>query len=470
MTPAETVNSVIQASRAAFAKNPNPSLGYRKDRLRALADITLQNRQRIRDALRADYVRHPDPLTDFVEVAAVPARCHQAITELENWTRPDPRPLDTAMFGTANAWMEWQPKGVVGNIVPWNFPFELGLSPLAEVLAAGNRAVIKPSELAPASADLLAEMIATAFDKDEVTAVLGGPDVAEAFAAAPWDHLLFTGSTENGRRVMALAAPNLTPLTLELGGKCPAVIGTGGISRRTLEAVLGLKLAKAGQICVSADYILVPRTEMASLINDICAYADEFLADFSRGSSITGIISERHFDRLISLLKDAEAHGAQIIALDDADDDRANRLMPLRLIVDPPENARVLTEEVFGPILPIVPYDGIDDAIARINAAGSPLGIYVFSDDQAEIDAVISRTRSGGVTVNGAALHSASPNLGFGGVGASGFGRHHGIEGFRSFSNHRAVLVRGPEDATHLIFPPYGPDKFAAAEAAFAGL
>lgn len=469
MAQPDTVNRALEACRAAFLKSPNPSLDHRKERLRALADMTVRNRQRIRDALRADYVHHPDTLSDFVEVAAVPARCHQAIDQLEIWAAPEPRPLDTAMFGAAKAWMEWQPKGVIGNIVPWNFPFELGLSPLAEILAAGNRAVIKPSELAPASADLLAEMIAETFDADEVTAVLGGPDIAEAFAAAPWDHLLFTGSTENGRRVMALAAPNLTPLTLELGGKCPVVIGSGGVNRRTIQAVLGLKLAKAGQICVTADHILVPRARIGEMVDAIRAYAAEELSGFSRGDSVTGIISERHFDRVAALVEDAQALGAEIVALDDAPDDRATRRMPLRLIIDPPATARVRTEEVFGPILPILPHDGIDDAIRQINAGGSPLGIYIFSDDQAEIDAVIARTRSGGVTVNGAALHSASPNLGFGGVGASGFGRHHGIEGFRSFSNHRAMLVRGPEDATDLIFPPYGPTEAAVADAAFAG-
>lgn len=469
MAANEQVLAALSACRAAFATNPSPSLDHRRDRLRALADATIRHRQRIRDALRSDYVHHPETLSDLVEIAAVPARCHQAIEQLETWTAPDNRPLDPAMFGTANAYMAWQPKGVVGNIVPWNFPFELGLSPLAEMLAAGNRAVIKPSELAPACAEVLAEMLAETFDADEVTAVLGGPDVAEAFAAAPWDHLLFTGSTAVGKRVMALAAPNLTPLTLELGGKCPAIIGAGGLDRRTIESILGLKLAKAGQICVTVDHVLVPRDHLDELVAMMRDYFATTLPGFSRGASVTGIISDRHFDRVAALLEDARALGATIVELEEAGtDDRAGRRMPLRLVVDPPAQARVRHEEVFGPILPILPYDGIDDAIATVNAGGTPLGVYIYGDDQAEIDAVIARTRSGGVTVNGAALHSASPNLGFGGVGASGFGRHHGIEGFRSFSNHRAILIRGPKDATDIIFPPYGPEKQAAADAAFA--
>lgn len=469
MAETDKVTTALEACRAAFLRAPLTQLADRKDRLRALAAVTIANRQKIRDALRADYVHHPDALSDIVECAAVPARCHQAIEQLDNWAAPEERPLDANVFGTARAYMAWQAKGVVGNIVPWNFPFELGLSPLAEILAAGNRAVIKPSELAPACADLLAEMIAATFDADEVTTVIGGPDVAEAFAAAPWDHLLFTGSTANGRRVMALAAPNLTPLTLELGGKCPVVIGSGGLSRRTIESILGLKLAKAGQICVTADHVLVPRDRMDELVAAMRAYSAEVTPGFSRSPSVTGIISDRHFDRVAGLVEDARAKGATIVDLeDDAADDRPGRRMPLRLVVDPPVGARVRDEEIFGPVLPVLPYDGIDEAIAIINAGDSPLGIYVFSEDQAEIDAVIARTRSGGVTINGAALHSASPNLGFGGVGASGFGRHHGIEGFRGFSNHRAILVRGPVDATDIIFPPYGADKQAAADMAFA--
>ena len=468
MEPNQAVESALSKCRAGFARDPNPALATRKEHIRALADVTIRHRHQIRDALRTDYRRHPDTLSDIVECSAVVARCEQAIANLDAWAAPEPRELDAATFGEARAWMAWQPKGVVGNMVPWNFPFELGLSPVAEMLGAGNRVVIKPSEMAPACADLLSEMIAAAFDPDQVTTVLGGADVAEAFAAAPWDHLMYTGSTEVGRRVMALAAPNLTPLTLELGGKCPIVIGSNGLQPRTMQSIVGLKLAKSGQICVTVDYLLVPRGEVARLKSMLLEYCAQTLKGFSTGDSATGIISERHFARLRAIVDDAAQRGAEVVMLEPgAQDDPESRVMPLRLLIDPPPGSRAREEEVFGPLLPVIPYDSFDEAIAHINAGGSPLGVNIFSDDQQEIDALIARTRSGGVTVNGASLHSASPNLGFGGIGESGFGRHHGVEGFQEFSNRRAIFVRGPEDATDIIFPPYGPDKAAIAQMAF---
>lgn len=471
MEARQIVDAALASCRANFAANPAPSLDWRKERIRALADVTLRHRMKIRDALIADYARHPVTLSDMVECAAVAARCQQAVDNLEVWSAPEPRPLESTTFGEGRAWMEWQPKGVVGNMVPWNFPFELGLSPVAEMLAAGNRVMIKPSDLAPASANLLAEMMASTFDSGEVTAVVGGSDVAEAFASAKLNHLMYTGSTHIGRRVMALAAPNLTPLTLELGGKCPVIVGVNGLTERAIESILGLKLAKAGQICVTVDHVLVPRDKVRKLVELLREYSANKLPGFSRGESATGIISPRHFERLRALVAEAERSGAEVVLIEeDGADDAVNRTMPLRLIVDPPEGTQARDEEIFGPILPIIPYDGIDDALAKINAGGTPLGISIFSDDQAEIDKAITHTRSGGFSVNGASLHAASPNLGFGGIGESGFGRHHGIEGFQEFSNPRAMFVRGPVDAANTIFPPYGPEKAAIAEAAFEGI
>lgn len=471
MNAEQLVNDALMHCRANFAANPAPSLEWRKERIRALADMTLRNRMKIREALSADYSKHPVTLSDMVECSAVVARCQQAIDNLEEWVAPEPRLLDANIFGEAKAWMEWQPKGVTGNMVPWNFPFELGLSPVAEMLAAGNRVMIKPSELAPACAELLMELIAETFDSCEVTSIVGGPDVAEAFASAKLDHLMYTGSTSVGRRVMALAAPNLTPLTLELGGKCPVIIGTNGLERRTLESIVGLKLAKAGQICVTVDHVLVPRDQTSQLVEMLRAYCAEMLPSFSQSESVTGIISRKHYDRLQALIAEAAEAGAEVIVLEEGGvDDPDVRTMPLRLIIDPPKGTQARDDEIFGPVLPIIPYDGIDDAIAKINAGGSPLGVSIFTDDQAEIDAAIARTRSGGFSVNGASLHAASPNLGFGGVGESGFGRHHGVEGFKEFSNRRAIFVRGPSDAADIIFPPYGPEKAAIAEAAFAGV
>ena len=460
------LRDALTLQKQAVRRAPNPSLADRTAHLQALIAMMAANRQKIRAALLSDFASHPAQFTDVIEVASVMGRAQMSIDSLPRWMEPEMR--DTAeIFGDCRAYMQPQPKGVIGNIVPWNLPFELGCGPLTEMLAAGNRVILKPSEYTPACADLLEEMIAATFDRDHVTVAVGGVDLARAFTEMPWDHLLYTGSTPVGRKVMAAAALNLVPVTLELGGKCPTVVTPSGMTARTLQSILGMKLVKNGQVCVSVDHVLVPRAQL----EDFVALAQEQyrggLSGHSRSDDCTGIITERHLDRIIGLIDEAKARGARVLPLDDGGIDRTRRSVPLTLVVDPSHDLAVMTDEIFGPVLPVIPYDDIDQAIGWVNGLERPLCINIYSDDQDEIDKVVGNTFSGGVTVNGAALSGACTSLGFGGIDQSGMGRHHGIEGFREFSNNRAIFVRGKNDATTGIFPPFGAETSAMVAAVF---
>jgi coniferyl-aldehyde dehydrogenase len=437
----------LDRQKKAFAANRNPTLAERRDWLGALIAMMGANRTRIGEALAADFGAHPAHASDLIEVLGVIGRAHHVLEHIEQWAARSPRDVDPGFFGSASAYIEYQPKGAIGNMVPWNFPFDLSVGPMIEMLAAGNRVIVKPSEYAPASAELLSEMVGAAFDPDLVSVALGGVDLARAFAAQPWDHLLYTGSPDIGREVMKAAAANLVPVTLELGGKCPAVLTPGSVDAKSVEAVIGTKMIKNGQMCVSVDYALVPRGEVERFVTEAQAFMASASPDYSRGPDCTGIISERHLGRLTGLLDEARDRQSRIVTLEDrTDPDPATRAMPMCLVIDPDEDLALMREEIFGPILPVVPYDDLGAAIDRINAGERPLGLYVFGSDQEQIDRVLNTTISGGAAVNSCATQSALPSMGFGGSGMSGMGRHHGIEGFREFSNPRGVFVRGEGD------------------------
>ncbi|HTU11546.1 MAG TPA: aldehyde dehydrogenase family protein [Allosphingosinicella sp.] len=443
--------------REAFGRDRAPGAGERRARLQALIGMLVANRARISAAIASDFGAHPAPASDLIEVLGVIGRAHHALANLDEWMRPDERSVDPAVYGSAAARMELQPKGVIGNIVPWNFPFDLSVGPLVDMLAAGNRVILKPSEYTPACGALLSEMIAATFDPDLVTVVLGGIELARAFAATPWDHLLYTGSPDIARQVMAAAAANLTPVTLELGGKCPAIILPGAVTPASVESVLGTKTVKNGQMCVSPDYCLVPRGEVEAFLTEARAFMDRVAPAYSRSDDCTGIISQRHFERLADMLVEVRERQARIVELEDGGvADPVSRRMPMALVVDPPEDTALMREEIFGPILPVLAYDHIDDAIARVNAGERPLALYVFGEDLEAARRVLEATTSGGAAINTCAAQSALPSLGFGGSGASGMGRHHGIEGFREFSNQRGVVTRGTGDIFDHFYVPYG--------------
>lgn len=462
------LHAAFEAQRHAFAADRDPSLEERRGRLQALMGMMLGNRERIAAALAQDFGAHPKGASDLIEVLGVVGRAQYVLEHLEAWMAPQPRHVDAVTLGTSRAYIQSQPKGVVGNMVPWNFPFDLSVGPMIEMLAAGNRVIVKPSEFTPACAELLAEMVAATFDPTLVHVATGGLELARAFSALPWDHLLYTGSPNVGRQVMAAAAANLTPVTLELGGKCPAVMTPGSVTARNVESVVGTKVVKNGQMCISVDYALVPRGDLDAFVGHAQAYMQRAAPDYSNGAEVTGIISLRHLDRLSELLQEARDRQSRIVTLQqDEQVDRAGRRMPLSLVIDPAPDLRLMQEEIFGPILPVVPYDDLGAAIEGINAGERPLGLYVFADDPSVAEGVLAQTTSGGAAINTCAMQGALPSMGFGGSGMSGMGRHHGEEGFREFSNPRGVFVRGEGDMIDAFYAPYAKAE-ALADAALA--
>jgi coniferyl-aldehyde dehydrogenase len=450
------LHRLFAAQRAAFQADPYPDAASRIGHLGALAGMVMGHRAEIRAAMSADFGVHPELFTDLVEVLGVAGRAAYAMEQLESWLAADERFADPAFYGTARAAIRYQPKGVVGNIVPWNFPFDLSVGPLVEMLAAGNRVIIKPSDYTPACGELLRRMVSETFPADLVAVSGGGLTLAKEFPTLRWDHLLYTGSPAIGREVALAAADNLVPVTLELGGKCPAILAADSVDADSVRSVIGTKLIKNGQMCISVDYALVPRAQVDEFVAHAQAYASNELADYTSSGDCTGIITERHLQRIDAMVDEARASGAEMVALG-GEGDPASRRLPLVLVVDPPKDLRIMQEEVFGPILPVIPYDDLGQALADINAGERPLALYVYSKDAEVAEGVLRQTTSGGACVNICALQGALPSLGFGGIGNSGSGRHHGIEGFREFSNPRGVVVRGTGDLADAFLPPYGP-------------
>jgi coniferyl-aldehyde dehydrogenase len=464
------LQEIVKRQRAAFLADPFPSLQERQELLGSLAAMLIGHRTQIQEALSADFGVHPPLAADLIEVLGPAGRAVYAAEQLDSWMSSEPRQTDPLLYGSGRAFVQPQPKGVVGNIVPWNFPFDLSVGPLIEMLAAGNRVVIKPSEYTPACAELLREMVHATFDRERVDVVVGGLELARAFTRVRWDHLLYTGSPAIGREIAIAAAEQLVPVTLELGGKCPAILTEDSVDAESLKQLLATKAIKNGQMCISVDYCLVPRERLEDFAALAAACASESMPGYCQSGSCTGIISSRHLERMQRLLEDARERGCDVRPLEETGDfDPRARQLPITLVIDPPDDLALMQEEIFGPILPIKAYDTLDQAIEHVNAGERPLALYVFAKDEALAEDVLRRTTSGGACVNCAAVHGALPSLPFGGVGQSGSGRHHGVEGFREFSNLRGVFVRGEGDLLEAFAPPYGPAAQAVVEGAFAG-
>ena len=438
------MHQAFEAQRRAFAEDKNPSLTVRRERLERISAMMVENRGRICQALKSDFGAHPDPASEALEVHAVTARVDYALAHLEEWMRPMPREVDAPYASVLRAFIKSQPKGVVGNIIPWNFPFEIGIGPMVDMFAAGNRVMLKPSEFTPASSALMREMVAANFPEDLAYVAVGGLELAKAFTALPLNHLMYTGSSNVGRQVMLAAAHNLTAVTLELGGKCPAILLRGSVTADTVGGILGVKMIKNGQMCVSVDHCFVPRADLDAFAEIAAGFMEQAAPNYASSGACTGIISDRHLDRLTGLLTEAKTAGARIVTLEKAGRvDPHTRTMPLSLVLDPSPSLRMMREEIFGPILPVIPYDSVDEVIAHINQGDNPLGVYVYGEDVATIDRIFSETVSGGGAVNACAIQAGLKSLAFGGVGMSGMGRHHGEAGFREFSNQRGMVVRG---------------------------
>ncbi len=416
----------------------------------------------------ADFAVHPEELTVMTEVLAVAGQASYISEQLPLWTSSQERHVDSTLFGSSSAEMRYQPKGVLGIMGPWNLPFSLTLGPAADMIGAGNRVIIKPSEAAPSCAELLQELVSSTFDSNRLAVVNGGLELARYFPTLPWGHLLYTGNSSVGRQVALAAAEHLVPVTLELGGKNPAIVFSDSVNDATITHILGNKLVKNGQICIAPDYCLVPRGQLTDFVERAKSYLESTVPSYCESSDCVGIVNEHHLERLTRLRKEAISRGCQVITHPaDGAVDADTRQMPVSLIIDPPDDLALMHEEIFGPLLPIKPYDSIDEAIALVNSGSPPLGLYIFTADTAVVDHILDRTTSGGACVNTCAIQGAIPSLGFGGAGHSGYGRHRGIEGFREFSHQRAVVRRGEGDLIEAFFPPYAGMARSVVNAAF---
>ncbi len=452
--PGARIASLLAAQKAAWAKDVTPDHATRDDRLARLDRMVVAWQDRFCAAISADFGNRPVVVTTLTDIVPLRAAIRHARRHLKRWMRP--RRVSLAWTGKpASAVILRQPLGVVGIVAPWNYPLNLMLSPLTGALAAGNRAMLKPSELTPAFSEALAKAVAETFAEDEVAVVTGGPDVATAFTSAPFDHLIFTGSTAVGRKVAEAAAKNLTPVTLELGGKSPAILDASVQFDKAVPRLVWGKLLNSGQTCVAPDYALVPRDRVHDFLAAVKAEVNRQYPGLPANPDYTSIISPRHFSRLSRLVEEARERGAEVVELAGPHDGERRVFSPVAVIGAPDETA-VMSEEIFGPILPIVPYDTLDEAIAYINHRDRPLALYWFGEDKAAQERVLSGTIAGGMTVNDTILHLAQDDLPFGGVGASGYGAYHGEAGFLALSKEKPVLKQSRLSAVKLLYPPYG--------------
>jgi acyl-CoA reductase-like NAD-dependent aldehyde dehydrogenase len=451
------LDRLFAVQRAAFARSPYPDAHIRERRLAALERLLRENADSIAAAIAHDFGHRSPHETRLLELFPSLEAVRHARRRVRKWMRPRRR-ATSLWFRPGRSQLVVQPLGVVGIVVPWNYPVYLALGPLVAALAAGNRAMIKMSELAPTAAGLLDTLVRKHFDPDEVSVVTGDVDAGRAFVALPFDHLLFTGSTAVGRAVMRAAADNLTPVTLELGGKSPAIVAPGYPIDAAAERIMIGKLMNAGQTCIAPDYALVPAARVREFVDAARRVVAQCYPDPLRTSDYSSIIDARHFARLAGYLDEARALGAEVVMLGPAGaaPDATARRMPPTLLVGTPESSRVMRDEIFGPILPVVAYDDFDAALAYVNARPRPLALYCFDRDEVRIRRVLAETTAGGVTVNDTILHIAQEDLPFGGVGPSGMGRYHGYDGFLTFSNQKGVFRQARLNAMALFRPPYG--------------
>ena len=443
--------------KAAQRKVGTPTAGQRLESLERLENALLARKDALAEAISRDFGNRSKHETVAAEVYVVQSEIRHARAHLRDWMRPQPRDVGLA-FLPATAQVVFQPLGVVGIISPWNYPVQLALAPLVGALAAGNRAMLKPSELVPHAAEALAALVADVFPPDQVTVVTGGPEVGEAFSRLPFDHLVFTGSTRVGKVVMRAAAENLVPVTLELGGKSPAIIGQGISARAAAEKIMSGKCFNAGQTCVAPDYVLVPRPLLGEVTAAFEAAVTKMYPTLAANPDYTSIINDRHYARLRGYIDEAKKRGVKTVEINPAKEalDPAKRKLAPTLLVDPPEDLAVMQEEIFGPILPIKTYELIDEAIDYVNDRPRPLALYYLGYDEDETETVIAKTIAGGMCVNETVLHVGVDDLPFGGVGPSGMGHYHGVEGFETFSKKKGILRQSRLSGSALLRPPFG--------------
>ncbi len=448
---------LLALQRDAVEANPYPEAALRKDRLRRAIDALTSNQKRIVEAVQADFGQRPELSCLQSELLFPVSALRHALKNVEQWMRPEKRKPDFP-FGLlgAKAYVFYQPLGVVGIISPWNVPFGLAYAPLAGVLAAGNRAMIKPSELTPLSSALMAEITAEAFAPDEVTVVQGGPDIAAHFSSLPFDHIIFTGSAPVARKVMHAASENLTPVTLELGGKAPVIIAPGADLDAAIAKIVPIKLGNAGQICMGVDHVMVHAADRDRFVERLKARVAACFPDYATNPDLAYVFLRNQRERLARLVSDAADCGAQVdifggSAIADLVEDPN---FPLTLVIDPPADCAVMREEIFGPILPIVSYETLDTAARQVRSRERPLALYFFGGSREQQQFLLKNSWAGGVTFDDIMFHTFQQELPFGGVGESGMGRYGGNAGFQTFSNTKSVAHR-PRIEPMNMSPPY---------------
>ena len=462
----QDMNRILELQKNLNIKEGAPDINLRKDRLdRVIAMVSKYDKQ-IVSAVNQDFGNRDQVMSAATEVASVIGPMEHAKKNLKKWMKTEKRKAAIAPLGSAlsllgaKAEVRYQPKGVVGAISPWNFPMNLALAPLAGIISAGNRVMHKPSELTPATSDLLKQMIEEYFDEGEMAVFVGDAEVGAAFSGLAFDHLIFTGGTSIAKHVMKAASENLVPLTLELGGKSPVVVGKNAKIKETAQRVMQGKTMNAGQICLAPDYALVQEEKVEEFVQASVEATSEMYPEMKDNDDFTSIINQRHYDRIQGYLEDAKEKGADVVEINPSNEDfsqQPHHKIPPTIVLNPSEDMKIMQEEIFGPVLPVKTYKDVTEPVDYINSKDRPLGLYYFGEDAKEKDYVLENTTSGGVTVNDVISHIQMEDLPFGGVGPSGMGSYHGYDGFKEFSHAKAVYKQTKINLMKLagLVPPY---------------
>jgi len=452
----QLMHRTFDALRAAYDSKGGLSYKERMAYLKALSAAVKAQKDALIAAVNEDFGNRSTVETGLAELTRIVESSSFARANLLDWMEPQEREVGWQLR-PATAQVRYQPLGVVGIIAPWNYPIQLSLDPLVAAISAGNRALIKPSELTPKTSAALRALLKSVFPEDVVQIVEGDAKVGAAFAGLPFNHLLFTGSTKVGRAVMKAAAENLVPVTLELGGKSPFIVHSSFSTTQAAERAVWAKCFNSGQTCIAPDYALVHRAEVDGFVSAAQAAFAKMYPTVGDNADYTAIISENHHRRLMSLVSEAEQRGAKVVRCNPANEDDAKlgKKLPLTLIVDPPKDAACMTEEIFGTVLPVVPYDDFEEAVRFVNARPRPLALYYFDHKGKRVEDVLERTVSGGAGINEALIHVTQETMPFGGVGPSGMGSYHGYAGFRTFSHEKAVMHQSRMNGMNMLNPPY---------------
>ena len=468
----QEMEKILNLQKKLYIEEETPSLELRQDRLNRCVEMLKKYNVEILDAIQEDFGNRDSKAGFMSEIMSTIGSINYAKENVKKWMKDEKRKSNSSqpfairtvmsLLG-AKSWIKYQPLGTVGVISPWNFPINLVLAPLGTIFAAGNRVMIKPSEFTPVTSDLTEKMFSEFFDASEAAVFTGGPDVAAAFSALSFDHLLFTGSTQTGKLVMKSASENLVPVTLELGGKSPVIVDENADLKNTATKVMRGKTMNAGQICLAPDYVMVPKGKSEDFVKESETAVKLMYENLKYNQSYTSVINEKHYDRLNSLLEDAKEKGADIRVINPADEDFSQQevhKIPPTLVLNPTDDMDIMKEEIFGPLLPVKEYEDFQETIGYVNSKDRPLGLYYFGNDKKRENDVLNNTISGGVTLNDVIWHIGQEDIPFGGVGPSGTGNYHGFDGFKNFSHAKAIYKQFSADLLAPMMPPYKGKQF----------